>query len=203
MRKRVFRTAFLFPFMVGCFAGVNESTPEATTHVVVHYEPGRFGGWPANSGVWIWGNEILVGFMKGYYKPQEDEHSLDKTINWLDAYASTDGGRTWNLLKRISYTDLGLRNGNPPSLVRLKDRRLVVTYGFRGVPYGIRAKISSDNGRSWGPEIILRDDARTWDMGYPRSVVRPDGKVVTIYYYSTAEKPEQHIEATIWEVGSS
>jgi hypothetical protein len=123
-------------------------------------------------------------------------------INWLDAYASNDGGRTWNFLKRIAYTDLGLRNGNPPSLVRLKDGRLVVTYGFRGVPYGIRAKISSDNGKSWGPEITLRDDARTWDMGYVRSVVRPDGKIATIYYYSTAEKPEQHLEATIWEAGS-
>ena len=45
----------------------------------------------------------------------------------------------------------------------------------------------------------LRQDAHTWDMGYTRTVVRPDGKLVTIYYYTTAERPEQHLEATIWE----
>ena len=28
-------------------------------HVVVYGEPGRFTGWPANNGLWSWGNEIL------------------------------------------------------------------------------------------------------------------------------------------------
>jgi len=63
----------------------------------------------------------------------------------------------------------------------------------------MRAKISKDNGKTWGDEIILRDDARTWDFGYPRMVVRPDGKLVTIYYYNTEKNPEQHIVATIWD----
>ncbi len=45
---------------------------------------------------------------------------------------------------------------------------------------------------------MLRDDALTWDMGYPRSVVRPDGKIVSIYYFTTAENKEQHIAATVF-----
>ena len=45
---------------------------------------------------------------------------------------------------------------------------------------------------------MLRNDARTWDIGYTRTVQRPDGKVVTMYYYTTKEIPEQHIAATIW-----
>ncbi|NMB83008.1 MAG: hypothetical protein GYA14_14445 [Ignavibacteria bacterium] len=81
----------------------------------------------------------------------------------------------------------------------LKDGRLCVTYGCRKVPYGIRAKISSNKGKTWGKEIIIRDDALTKDIGYPRSAVRPDGKVVTTYYYTTEEKVEQHIAATIWD----
>jgi len=120
-------------------------------------------------------------------------------ICWIDAFGSKDNGTTWEYLSRVGYTDLGLRNGNPPSLVRLKDGRIAVTYGFRAVPYGMRAKISADKGVSWGPEIHLRDDAGTWDFGYPRSVVRPDGKVVTMYYFNTAQRPEQHIAATIWD----
>ncbi len=88
-------------------------------------------------------------------------------------------------------------SGNPLALVRLHDGRIVVTYGYRSKSYGIRARISRDNGKTWGREIVLRDDGATWDLGYPRSVQRRDGKVVTIYYYTTAAHPEQHIAATI------
>ena len=84
-------------------------------------------------------------------------------------------------------------------MVRLRDGRIVVTYGYRSSPQGIRAKISRDNGKTWADEIILRQDGRTWDLGYPQTIQRPDGKLVTIYYYTTEEIPEQHIAATIWD----
>lgn len=118
---------------------------------------------------------------------------------YIDAYGSNDNGVTWSLLSRVAFTDLGPNNGNPSSLVRLPDGRLCVTYGVRAVPYGMRAKLSSDNGATWGPEIVLRDDAGTWDFGYPRSVARPDGKVVTVYYYNTRDITQQFIAATIWD----
>ena len=120
------------------------------------------------------------------------------TENWIDAYESRDNGTTWNFLSKVGDTDRGKRNGNPPSLVRLRDGRLVAAYGYRGVPYGIRARISTDNGATWGKVIYLRDDAATWDMGYCRMVERPDGRLVTIYYYNTPDRIEQHIAATIW-----
>jgi hypothetical protein len=84
-------------------------------------------------------------------------------------------------------------------MIRLRDGRLCVAYGYRSGILGIRAKLSSDEGRSWGTEIVLRDDGRTWDLGYPRMRQRSDGKIVTIYYFTTEENPEQHIAATIWE----
>ena len=118
--------------------------------------------------------------------------------NWIDVYQSTDDGKSWRFLSKVADTDTGKRNGNPPSMVRLKDGRLCVTYGYRGLPCGIRARLSGDNGKTWGPEIHLRDDGRTWDLGYTRTVQRSDGKLVTIYYYTTAKNPEQHIVATIW-----
>jgi len=125
----------------------------------------------------------------------------DSKNNWIDAYASTDNGATWKFRSKVASTDqpdTG-HNGNPPVMVRLRDGKLVIAYGYRSPPYGIRARISDDNGRTWGRELVLRDDARTWDIGYPRMVVRPDGKVVTIYYITTAKEPEQHIAATIWD----
>jgi len=96
----------------------------------------------------------------------------------------------------------GGKNGNPPAMVRIDDKTLCVAYGYRGTPYGIRAKVSYDEGKTWSSwrnEIILRDDGRTWDLGYPRMIQRPDGKLVTIYYFTTEEHPEQHIVATIWD----
>jgi hypothetical protein len=48
-------------------------------HVMVYHEPGRFGGWPANHGIWSWGNEILVGFSAGIYKDLGPErHAIDR-----------------------------------------------------------------------------------------------------------------------------
>ncbi len=40
--------------------------PQVEKKIVVFGEEGKFGGWPANHGMWIWGDEILVGFSTGY-----------------------------------------------------------------------------------------------------------------------------------------
>ena len=116
---------------------------------------------------------------------------------WIDAYHSRDNGLTWDFLSKVA--DIEGNNGNPPSLARLQDGRLCAGYGYRGAPFGLRARLSDDEGLTWGEEIILREDGRTWDLGYPRMIQRPDGKLVTVYYHTTAENPEQHIAATIWE----
>jgi len=130
---------------------------------------------------------------------RDDSNAIRR--NWIDLYASTDNGATWELRSKVADTDRPdtAHNGNPPALVRLRDGRIVVTYGYRSEPYGLRARISRDNGTTWGREIVLRDDGATWDLGYSRSMQRGDGKVVTVYYYTTAAHPEQHIAATIWD----
>lgn len=121
---------------------------------------------------------------------------LDQTHSWVEGFRSDDDGATWKSLG--SLADTGSFSGNPPSLVRLKDGRLCLTYGRRDAPYPIATKISSDNGVTWGPEIILRADAVAWDMGYVRSAVRADGRVVTAYYYNDTTAPERFIAATVW-----
>jgi hypothetical protein len=126
------------------------------------------------------------------------ESSFRNDINWIDAFTSRDDGETWNRSERIAHTDHTGHNGNPPSLAKLPDGRLAAAYGVRSKPYGIRARVSADNGMTWGPEMVLRDDARTWDIGYCRSVVRAAGKIVTVYYYATKNLFENHISATIW-----
>lgn len=353
-------------------SSVFAATPDVQ-HVVVYHEPGRFAGWPANNGIWVWGDEILVGFVRQWFQEKADSHSVDRNapgdgvqfarsrdggltwqvekpagrfedtpreppppspgglnfahpdfalrvrngafhfsydrgrtwqgpyalpdfgvggltartdylvqsrdecllflsskdariqvegeelkdrafcarttdggktfeflgwmsdepltvravmpstvraadgtlvttlrrrfdlptgyrndVSWIDAYGSADNGRTWKYLTRLGYTDLTMHNGNPPSLVRLPDGRLAAAWAVRSKPFGVRARVSADNGVTWGPELVLRDDARKYDIGYCQSVVRADGKIVTVYYYTTAERPHNHIAATIW-----
>jgi hypothetical protein len=48
----------------------------------------------------------------------------------------------------------------------------------------------------------LRDDGGGRDIGYPRSVQRPDGKIVTIYYFTPQTDPDRSIQATIWDPGT-
>ncbi len=142
---------------------------------------------------------LVTALRRRYDTKQQDGTQLSK--NWIEICHSMDNGETWSFLTKAADTDGGAgRNGNPPSMVRLKDGRLCVTYGYRSTSYGIRAKLSEDNGKSWGDEIHLRDDGRNWDLGYTRTIQRTDGKLVTIYYYTTIENPEQHIAATIWTV---
>lgn len=115
---------------------------------------------------------------------------------WMGASRSWDNGKTWgNTTDPVP--DLGI--GNPPSVVRLQDGRLCIAYGYRAEPFGIHARISEDGGHTWGETIVLRADGLSRDVGYPRMVQRPDGKLVTVYYYCDPETgPERYIGATIW-----
>lgn len=121
--------------------------------------------------------------------------TLVRHRKWIESYRSDDNGASWVHVTR-TVPDTG--RGNPPSLVKLRDGRLVVTFGYRAEPYGIRARISSDQGKTWGDDILLRSDAVDWDLGYTRSVQRPDGKVVTVYYYNDASSEVRYIGSTIW-----
>jgi hypothetical protein len=76
-----------------------------------------------------------------------------------------------------------------------------LAFGYRAKPFGIRARLSADRGRTWEPEITLRGDGGGRDVGYPRTVQRRDGKLVTVYYFHDEPKGNRYIAATIWDPG--
>lgn len=117
--------------------------------------------------------------------------------HWIDAWRSLDDGESWHFVGQPVVAT----GGNPPCLTRLADGRVVLTYGYRLQPYGVRAKISEDGGQSWGEEIILREDGGNWDLGYARTVQRRDGRLVTVYYFNQSAATERYIAATIWDPG--
>jgi hypothetical protein len=116
---------------------------------------------------------------------------------WIDLYKSTDNGATWHFLNRpVPNAGSG---GNPPAMIKLQDGRICLTYGYRAVPFGIRARLSSDGGKTWGDVIHLRDDGGCSDLGYPRTVQRTDGTIVTTYYFNEHPDTERYIAATLWK----
>ncbi|MEZ4719657.1 MAG: hypothetical protein R2851_26765 [Caldilineaceae bacterium] len=67
-------------------------------HVNIYREEGRFAGWPANYGIWAWGDEIVLGFTVGYHNPDGGFHTRDKTRPFVATQArSLDGGESWQL----------------------------------------------------------------------------------------------------------
>jgi hypothetical protein len=348
-------TVIVFPVVSS--AKDQASTIENVRHLKVFHEKGRFAGWPANNGIWQWGNEILVGFSLGYLAPPEKQglhqidpdrprsnmlaRSLDGGQTWLFSEAgypdgelkpfptniafdkpgfalnargdkaciSLDKGRTWSGPFRLPFADLhlrartdyqvlgpkdlmlfltaqktnnregrpfcartrtggkywnlfawigpqppsgysimpssvrmpngdflvalrrrdnvpaqhnfielclsqdgglnwqwlanpvkqnGLHSGNPPSMIRLADGRLCINYANRDKPHTIRVVFSTDNGTTWGQEYVLRSGAGEPDIGYTRTVQRPDGKLLTIYYWLDKPRSERYIAATIF-----
>ncbi len=120
--------------------------------------------------------------------------------NWIDAWVSRDRGATWDYFNR-PVADTGTNSGNPPDLLRLRDGRLCLVYGYRAPPRGLRARLSRDEGATWGDEIVLRADAVTHDLGYSRSFQRADGRIVTVYYYNDGAHTERFVAATEWDPG--
>lgn len=108
---------------------------------------------------------------------------------------SRDQGKTW------TSQPSGIVGHPPSGLVKLADGRLVLTYGHRHPPYGIRAVVSTDEGLTWDTEhlITLRNDGAGYDLGYPRSLLLPDGTILTVYYF-TLDDHVTHIAATRWRV---
>lgn len=108
MARRPAFAAAVAAAVISC--GVPEAhAPEAATaaamplapsarHVKVYFEKGMFGGWPANHGIWSWGDEILVGFGQGHYKDLGDSHHIDRDKPETHMLArSLDGGETWTV----------------------------------------------------------------------------------------------------------
>ncbi|HUS05478.1 MAG TPA: sialidase family protein [Bryobacteraceae bacterium] len=121
---------------------------------------------------------------------------------------SDDGGKTWSKRKLIAppgpspwlpqdpfYGD-ELSHRSPTPLV-LRDGRIVVLFARRiSARRGMGLIVSEDGGKSWGRDIILRDDASVFqrtkvrgvsteysDIGYPVATELDDGQIFASYYF--------------------
>ena len=134
-----------------------------------------------------------------YETPGGDLVAFIRTFGFGDRGAvarSSDGGRSFE-----PWEDAGFR-GHPHHPLRLPDGRVLLTYGYRHAPYGIRARVLEPecHDAASAPEIILRDDGGNADVGYPWAAPLPDGRVLAVYYFNRDDGP-RYIAGTILSPG--
>ena len=95
---------------------------------------------------------------------------------------SKDGGKTFK------WQSMGFK-GHPSNALRLPDGRVLLTYGYRHKPFGIRARILNSECTDFetAPEMVLREDGDNDDIGYTWPVQLDKNRVLVVYYVNSAE----------------
>lgn len=159
---------------------------------------------------WRWSAEISSRkgekADKNYYEPHAVETADGRIVVHIRYHSnknqretlqteSSDGGKTWTKLHST-----GIR-GYPSHLVRLKDGRLLATYGWRHRPsYGNQACVSDDNGRTWSEPIVISKDGAGGDLGYPSTVQLADGSLLTVWYEKLKTSPRAVLRQAHWSL---
>lgn len=111
-------------------------------------------------------------------------------------FRSDDDGRTWR-----HDQPLTLPRTSAAHVMRLRDGRLLFSFGDRcWNRCGIDIRISDDGGETWGPPYRLKH-LPSEDSGYPSTVERADGTLVTAYYTATDDAcTGYHMGVLRWRV---
>jgi hypothetical protein len=119
----------------------------------------------------------------------------DRSKSFLRQTESLDGGKTWSVTQKTNIW------GYPPHLIKLKNDWLLLSYGVRKIPYGERACISKDEGKTWDIENeIVLSMSDSGDLGYPASLQLDDGSIITIYYQIDKSGEKTSLMQTHWKL---
>ena len=171
-------------------------TPRTTSnHLLVSEDKGstwRYAA-PVAADTKVTFNEASV-----YETPKGDIVAFLRTANFDDQAViarSTDGGKTFQPWQGMGW------KGHPLQALRLPDQRVLLVYGYRHKPYGIRARVLDAECTDFAtaPEVVLRDDGGSTDLGYPWAVNLDGKRALVVYYFNKANGPRQ-IAGTVVEV---
>ena len=118
----------------------------------------------------------------------ENPRNLNETLQT----ESVDGGRSWSVPHPIGVWGL------PSFLLRLRDGRLLMTYGHRRPPFGNQARLSENGGRAWSEPMIISGDGASGDLGYPSTVELDGGKLLTVWYERLKNSPRAVLRQARW-----
>jgi hypothetical protein len=120
-------------------------------------------------------------------------HEGKGDTNWTLQTESADGGKTWTIPHAITF-------GIPSQLQKLRDGRLLMTYGHRRKPFGNQARLSTDHGRTWSEPMIVSGDGAAGDLGYPSTVELADGTLLTVWYENMKDLGKAVLRQAKWKI---
>ena len=107
---------------------------------------------------------------------------------------SHDGGETWSTPHVIGVWGL------PSFLTRLRDGRLLMSYGHRRQPFGNQARVSEDQGKTWSEPVMISGDGASGDLGYPSTVELADETLLTVWYEKTDQSNFAVLRQAHWKL---
>jgi sialidase-1 len=109
---------------------------------------------------------------------------------------SLDGGETWTKPRSIGVWGL------PSFLLRLKDDRLLMSYGYRRKPFGNQARVSHDHGRTWSTPLTISSDGAGGDLGYPTTVQLENESLLSVWYERMENSSKAVLRQSNWRLVS-
>ncbi len=125
----------------------------------------------------------------------------------LVAFLRTEGGDDHTVIARsidrgrsFQWEDAGFQ-GHPHHAIRLPDRRVLLVYGYRHPPFGVRARVldAECKGFATAEEIVLRADGGNGDLGYPWATMVSNKRALVVYYFNRGNGI-RHIAGTFLHV---
>ena len=107
-------------------------------------------------------------------------HRVENTLEGQGCFwtnTSEDDGITWSIPQNTH-----ILSGACPRILKLTDGRLLLTFGRRYPPFGIRAMLSHDGGETWGDTAWLLREANNWNQGYTSSIELGNNRILTVSY---------------------
>ena len=86
--------------------------------------------------------------------------------------------------------------------MRLRDGRLLMSYGYRRAPFGNQARVSDDHGVTWSEPLTISDDGIGGDLGYPSTVELDDGSLLTVWYEKMKDSAKAVLRQARWSIDS-
>jgi hypothetical protein len=177
-------------------ASNNSLTPRKTeTHLMISSDQGST--WQYSCPV-AQDEKVTFNETSLYETPKGDLVAFMRTADFAahtTVARSNDGGKSFQ-----PWQDAGFQ-GHPHYALRLPDQRVLLVYGYRHKPFGIRARVLDAECMDFASaqEIVLRDDGGTSDLGYPWATMISKNRALVVYYFNLANGT-RHIAGTILAV---
>ncbi len=91
--------------------------------------------------------------------------------------------------------------GHPFTTATVPDGRVLLAYGYRREPFGVRCRLLEPECEDLNKaeELVIRDDGGSTDLGYPWAVRMADDRILVVYYFNL-DDGTRHIAGSILEV---